>query len=77
MKGNREQTNLLHGVNWGALNHASHVPQIMSYIYVTMCVYMYVCVHMCTRICKVSFREAVGGGGGGGGGGRRGICPPL
>ena len=30
MKGGHGQTNQLHNINWGALNHASGAPQIMS-----------------------------------------------
>ena len=36
MKGGHGQTNQLHDINWGALDHASHAPQLMScshYVY--------------------------------------------
>ena len=36
MKGGNGQTNQLHDINWGALNHASCAPQLMSGDY---CVY--------------------------------------
>ena len=30
MKADHGQINQLHDINWGALNHASHTPQLMS-----------------------------------------------
>ena len=42
MRGGHGQTNQLHVINWGALDHASCGPQLMSYNY-----YMYIC--MCAR----------------------------
>ena len=40
MKGGHGQTNQLHDINWGALNHASHAPQLMSCNYcVCVCAY--------------------------------------
>ena len=47
MNGGQLPTNQLHYVNWSALNHASHVPQLMSCKY-TICV----CVHVCVCIYK-------------------------
>ena len=41
MKGGDGQTNQLHDINWGALDHASCAPQLMSCNYcVCVCVYM-------------------------------------
>ena len=40
LKGDHGQTNQLHNINWGALDDASHAPQLMSCNY-------YVCVHVC------------------------------
>ena len=43
MKGGRGQTNQLHDINWGALDHASHAPQLMScnyYVHVRVSVMM-------------------------------------
>ena len=30
MKGGHGQTNQLHDIDWGALDHASHAPQLIS-----------------------------------------------
>ena len=48
---NRDQqpTNQLHNINWGALDHASCAPQLIScnyYLCIRVCVC--VCIHMCT-----------------------------
>ena len=41
MKGGHGQTNQLHDINWGALDHASCVPQFISCnCYVCVCVCM-------------------------------------
>ena len=39
-------TNQLHGINWCALDHASHAPQLMP------CKCCVVCVCVCVHICK-------------------------
>ena len=40
MKGDHGQTNQLRDINWGPLDHASHVPQLMLCIYcVCVCVF--------------------------------------
>ena len=47
MNGGQLPTNQLHDINWGALDHASRAPQLMScnyYVCVRVCVYMYVCM---------------------------------
>ena len=36
VKGSHGQTNQLHDINWGAPDHASHAPQLMSKVYVAM-----------------------------------------
>ena len=38
-------TNQLHDINWGALDHVSRVPQLMSGNY-----YLCVCVCVCVRV---------------------------
>ena len=56
MKGGHGQTNQLHDIdwgaqgayNWGALNHASRAPQLMSCNY-------YVCVYMCVCVCICAY----------------------
>ena len=40
MNGGHGQTNQLHDFNWGALDHASRAPQLMSCNY-------YVCMYVC------------------------------
>ena len=50
------QTNQLHvhDINWGALDHASCTPQLMSCnYYVCMYMYMYVRVCVCVRVFMV------------------------
>ena len=42
-------TNQLHDINWDALNHAFHAPQLMSCNYYNM----YVCVCVCVCVCRV------------------------
>ena len=41
-------TNQLHDINWGALDHASHAPQLVSCNY-SNCVCVCVCVCVCAR----------------------------
>ena len=43
MNGGQLPTNQLHDISWGALDHASHAPQLMSYNY-CVCVCVCVCV---------------------------------
>ena len=43
MNGGQLPTNQLHDINWGALDHASRAPQLMSCNY-HVCVCVYVCV---------------------------------
>ena len=54
-------TNQLHEINWGALNHASSAPQLMSCNYylcvcVCACVRAYVCV--CAHMTLYMHRSA-------------------
>ena len=58
MKGGHGQTNQLHDVNWGALDHASRAPQLMPHNYhvcvcVCACVCVYVCVCLCVHVCAL------------------------
>ena len=46
MKGDHGQTEWLHDLNWSALDHASHVPQLR------LCNY-YVCVCVCVALLCV------------------------
>ena len=50
MKGGHGQTNQLHDINWGALDHASCAPQLMPCDY-------YVCVCACTRAREQGERD--------------------
>ena len=46
MKGGCGQTNQLHDINWGALDHASRVPQLMSFNYGVCVTYVHqLCAH--------------------------------
>ena len=49
MKGGHAQTNQLHDINWGAFNHTSHAPQLMSCDYYVSVIH-YVCVCVCVRV---------------------------
>ena len=52
MKGGHGQTNQLHDINWGALDHASRAPQLMSCNYsVCVCVCTRACVCVCVCVC--------------------------
>ena len=47
MKGGHRQTNHLHDIHWGALDHASCVPHVT-----TITIYVYVCdACLCVRVC--------------------------
>ena len=58
MNGSQLPTNQLHDINWGALDHASRAPQLMScnyYVCVCVCTYAFmpgshVCVHVHVHI---------------------------
>ena len=50
MKGGHGQTNQLHDIIWGTLDHASHASQIMSCNYY-LCAWCGMCVHMCVYVC--------------------------
>ena len=56
MKGGHGQTNQSHDINWGALDHASHAPQLMSCNY-----YVYAVCVLETKVLvpKVQLRTAV------------------
>ena len=43
-------TDQLHDINWGALNHASCAPHLMSCNY-CVCVHTCVCMHVCIYVC--------------------------
>ena len=49
MKGGQLPTNQLHDINWGALDHASRAPQLMSCNY-----YVCVCVCVCVQALHVN-----------------------
>ena len=49
MKGGDGQTNQLYDINWGALDHASHAPQLMSCNYCVCARAWCVCVCVCVR----------------------------
>ena len=53
MNGGQLPTNQLHDINWGALDHASRAPQLMSCNY-TVCV----CVCSVKLNCNCSLRKA-------------------
>ena len=51
MNGGQLPTNQLHDINWGALDHASHAPQLIScdyYVRVCVCVCVCACIHVYT-----------------------------
>ena len=55
IKGGHGQTNQLHDINWGALDHASRASQLMScnyYVHTHMSIkyiyYVYIYMHTCT-----------------------------
>ena len=43
MKRDHGQTNQLHDINWGVLDHASRAPQLHV---MTMCMFKCLCVHV-------------------------------
>ena len=47
MKGSHGQTNQLYNINWGALNHASHAPQLIQLL----------CVHACMCVWREGEKE--------------------
>ena len=47
MNGGQLPTNLLHNINWGALDHASRAPHVTTILCVCVCVC--VCMHVCMR----------------------------
>ena len=52
MKGGHRQTNQLCDINWGALDHVSRAPQLMSCNYCAcVCVCVGVNVAMCGYVC--------------------------
>ena len=54
MKGDHGQTNQLCDINWGALDHVSCAPQLMScnyYVCVPVCVCVCLCVCVCVPVC--------------------------
>ena len=62
----KQNTCTCHDLNWGALNHASHAPQLLScnyyvYIYLSVCACVYICVHVhvCIRVhvCTCIYQE--------------------
>ncbi len=52
MKGGHGQTNQLHNINWGALNHASRAPQLVTTMCVRLCVSLCVCMQMSCVGCR-------------------------
>ena len=54
MNGGQLPTNQLHDINWAALDHASHAPQLMSCnYYVCVCVCMRACVYACMLLLAI------------------------
>ena len=51
MKGDHGQTNQLHDINWGALDHIHLAPQLMSCNTVCVCECVCVCVCVCVFVC--------------------------
>ena len=49
MNGDQLPTNQLHDINWGALDHASRAPQLVSCNY-------YVCAH---EFCAISINKGL------------------
>ena len=46
IKGGHGQTNQLHDINWGALDHASCAPQHVTTVCVCVCVNVYIYMYM-------------------------------